>query len=108
MMGLRSVAAGGILYGWSRLRGGDRPGGRAGVCAAVAGAFLCLCGRGLLGWAVQRVSSGIAALIVATGTMWMIVVEWAWPGGKRPSIGALAGAALGLAGVGLLVGAGGT
>jgi drug/metabolite transporter (DMT)-like permease len=72
----------------------------------VAGAFLFLGGHGLLAWAEQRVPSGIAALIVATGTVWMIVVEWAWPGGKRPKAGALAGAVLGIAGVGLLMGGG--
>lgn len=106
MMGIRSVVAGGILYGWARLRGVGRPAGGAWVSAAIAGAFLFLGGHGLLGWAEQRVPSGIAALIVATGTVWMIVVEWAWPGGRRPATGALVGAALGIAGVGLLVAGG--
>lgn len=107
MMGIRSVVAGAILYVWARLRGVARPARAAWLSAAVAGAFLFLGGHGLLGWAEQRVPSGVAALIVATGTVWMIVVEWAWPGGSRPRTGALAGAALGIAGVGLLVGGGG-
>jgi drug/metabolite transporter (DMT)-like permease len=106
MMGIRSVVAGGILYGWARLRGVGRPAGAAWASAAIAGAFLFLGGHGLLAWAELRVPSGVAALIVATGTVWMIVVEWAWPGGRRPATGALAGAVLGIAGVGLLMGGG--
>jgi drug/metabolite transporter (DMT)-like permease len=107
MMGLRSVAAGGLLYGWARLRGAAAPAGRAWRAAAIAGAFLFLGSHGLLAWAEQRVPTGLAALIVTTGTFWMILVEWAWPGGRRPAMGAVAGALLGMSGVALLVGGGG-
>jgi drug/metabolite transporter (DMT)-like permease len=107
MMGLRSVVAGGLLYGWARMRGAAAPEGRAWRAAAIAGAFLFLGSHGLLAWAEQRVPTGLAALIVTTGTFWMILVEWAWPGGRRPVAGAVAGAILGMSGVALLVGGGG-
>ncbi len=32
---------------------------------------------------------------MTTGTFWIIAVEWAWPGGRRPAGGAVAGALLG-------------
>jgi drug/metabolite transporter (DMT)-like permease len=107
MMGLRSVAAGGLLYGWARVRGSAAPEWRSWRAAAIAGAFLFLGSHGLLAWAEQRVPTGLAALIVTTGTFWMILVEWAWPGGRRPAMGAVAGALLGMSGVALLVGGGG-
>ena len=103
MMGLRSLAAGAILYAWARARGVARPARPAWRSAAIAGALLFLVGHGLLAWAEQRVATGAAALIVASGTVWMILVEWAWPGGRRPAGTALAGAALGMIGVALLV-----
>jgi drug/metabolite transporter (DMT)-like permease len=108
MMGIRSVAAGAILYGWARARGAGPAERKAWRSAAIAGAFLFLGSHGLLAWAEQRVPTGLAALIVATGTFWMIVVEWVWPGGRRPSAGAIAGSLLGMGGVALLVGGGGS
>jgi drug/metabolite transporter (DMT)-like permease len=107
MMGVRSLLAGGVLYVWARLAGAAAPGRGAWRPAIVAGAFLFLGSHGLLAWAEQRVPSGLAALVVATGTFWMIGVEWLRPGGRRPSASAVAGAVLGLSGVGILVGSAG-
>jgi drug/metabolite transporter (DMT)-like permease len=107
MMGVRSLVAGGVLYGWARLSGAAAPARAAWGPAVVAGAFLFLGGHGLLAWAEQRVPTGLAALVVATGTFWMIAVEWLRPGGVRPTATAVAGAGLGLSGVGMLVGSDG-
>jgi drug/metabolite transporter (DMT)-like permease len=98
-----------VLFAWLAWRGTLQGASRSQwLTAGVAGAFLFLGCHGLLAWAEQRVPSGLAALIVATGTVWMIVVEWAWPGGRRPAAGALLGAGLGIAGVGLLMAGGGS
>jgi drug/metabolite transporter (DMT)-like permease len=35
-------------------------------------------------WAQQSVPSGIAALVVAAVPLWMLLVEWLRPGGRRP------------------------
>ncbi|MGH7505430.1 MAG: EamA family transporter, partial [Longimicrobiales bacterium] len=107
MMGVRSLLAGGILYLWARLDGVAAPARTSWRPAAVAGAFLFLGGHGLLAWAEQRVPSGLAALVIATGTLWMIGVEWVRRGGHRPSRAVLAGAGVGLGGVAILVGSGG-
>jgi drug/metabolite transporter (DMT)-like permease len=106
MMGVRSLLAGAVLYGWTRVAGAARPTRASWRAATIAGAFLFLGSHGLLAWAEQRVASGLAALVVATGTFWMLGAEWVRPGGRRPAGSAVAGAALGLSGVFLLLGSG--
>jgi drug/metabolite transporter (DMT)-like permease len=107
MMGVRSLLAGSVLYAWARISGVARPTRASWRAAVIAGALLFLGSHGLLAWAEERVASGLAALVVATGTFWMLGVEWVRPGGRRPAAGAVAGALLGLSGVVLLLGSGG-
>ena len=45
--------------------------------------MLCL-GNGAVGWAEQRVPSGLAALLVAVVPLWMVLIDWARPDGERP------------------------
>ena len=66
MAGVRSVAAGGILWSWARMRGDVKPTAPQWRAAAVAGALFFLVGHGGLFWAEQRVASGPASLLVAT------------------------------------------
>jgi drug/metabolite transporter (DMT)-like permease len=56
-------------------------------------------------WAQQYVPSGVAALLVATEPMIFVLLD-SWRRGRRPDARVLFGLALGLAGVGLLVGPG--
>jgi len=104
MAGVRFLAAGGALYAWVRLRGGQRPSPADWRTSAVAGLLLLFGGNGALVWAEQRVASGIAALLVATLPVWMVLLDWLRPGGTRPRAGVFAGLALGLVGLALLVG----
>ena len=55
-------------------------------------------------WAEQTVPSGIAALLVATVTLWMVIVDWLRPGGHKPSARILFGIVMGFAGMVILVG----
>jgi drug/metabolite transporter (DMT)-like permease len=50
-------------------------------------------------WAEQYVPSGLTALLIGIGPLFIVLAEWAWPGGSRPN--AITGAALllGFAGV---------
>jgi hypothetical protein len=64
--GVRSVAAGGILWSWARMRGDVKPTAPQWRAAAVAGALFFLIGHGGLFWAEQRIASGPASLLVAT------------------------------------------
>src|SRR5262249_53577815 len=68
------------------------------------GLLLLLCGNGVVSWAETRVPSGIVALLVATVSLWMVILDWLRPGGVRPAPRVLVGFFLGFAGIFLLVG----
>jgi drug/metabolite transporter (DMT)-like permease len=104
MSGSRFMAAGAVLYLWARLRGAPRPEPAHWKSTAVIGGLLILGGNGGVVWAEQRVASGLAALLVATVPMWMVLLDWARRGGTHPGARVLAGLALGFGGVVVLVG----
>jgi len=107
MAGARFSLAGLILYLTSRARGAPRPTAAQWRNGAIVGTLLLLGGNGLVTWAEQRVPSGLTALLVATSSLWMVLLAWA-AGGRAPTRRAWAGIACGLAGVALLVGPGAT
>jgi drug/metabolite transporter (DMT)-like permease len=84
---------------WSRLRGGSRPELPAWKAAALVGAFFFLGAHGALAWGETRVPSGIAALVMATIPVWLVIVDWLGAKGKRPGLGIWLGLAFGLAGL---------
>lgn len=98
-MGVRSVIAGGILYGWARLRGEGAADRSEWKAAALVGAFLFLGAHGALAWGETRVPSGIAALVMATIPVWMVLVDWLGAKGPRPAAGVWVGLASGVAGL---------
>jgi drug/metabolite transporter (DMT)-like permease len=103
--GVGFVIAGALLYAWCRFRGeAPRPTARGWWWATLVGALMLGGGNGGVVWAETRVASGVAALIVATVALWVVIVEWVKPGGRRPAPLVAAGVLLGLAGVGVLVG----
>src|SRR5712671_5328478 len=104
MAGARFVIAGAILLLWARLRGSRRPTKTDWITGLVSGALLLLGGNGAVVWAEQKVPSGVAALLVAVVPLWMVLLDWLRPGGRRPATAVFVGLALGLAGLALLVG----
>lgn len=104
MAGARFLTAGLALYLWARLRGVAPPTRRQLRDGGIVGAFLLLGGNGAVVWAEQWVPSGLAALLVATVPLWMVLLDWVWAGAERPPAGVWFGLAWGLAGVGLLTG----
>lgn len=104
MAGARFVIAGALLYGWQRWRGAPAPLRIHWRSALIIGALLLVGGNGGLTWAEQEVPSGLAALIIATVPVWMVVFGALRPGTPRPNRRTLAGVLLGLAGIALLVG----
>lgn len=70
--------------------------------AFIIGGLLLLCGNGGVTWAEKYVSSGFAALFVATEPLWVVVLIWALTH-KRPNAKVLFGVFIGLIGVALLV-----
>lgn len=105
MAGVRSLIAGGLMYAVV-FRSQARPTWKQWKAAAVVGGFLLLGGNGLVTWAEKTVPSGVAALLVTTVPIWMVLLHWGWPGGARPTLAEGVGVLLGFAGVVLLLGAG--
>ena len=75
MAGTRFLVAGSILYIFRCLRGDPAPTLRQWGSAAIVGLLMLLGGNGLVSWAEQRVDSGIAALLVGTVPLWMVVID---------------------------------
>jgi drug/metabolite transporter (DMT)-like permease len=104
LAGLRHFTVGLTLYPILRWRSGVRPTMAQWKTAAISGVLLLCVGNGGVCWAEQTVPSGVAALLVATVTLWMVIVDWLRPGGHRPSRRILFGIVLGFAGMVVLVG----
>lgn len=104
MAGARFSLAGAIIFTWARFHG-DTGGWSWSHWrrALVIGALLLLCGNGGVTWAEKYIPSGLAALLVASEPVWVVVLNWAITR-KRPSAKVLLGVLIGLAGVALLVG----
>jgi drug/metabolite transporter (DMT)-like permease len=106
MAGARFSLAGAGMLAWAKLHGDaggwSWPQWRR---AFLIGALLLLCGNGGVTWAEKYIASGLAALLVATEPVWVVVLNWAVTR-KRPDVKVLLGVLVGLAGVGLLVGGG--
>lgn len=104
MIGGRFFLAGLILYPFLRLRGIPAPTRRNWTAAAVLGFMMLGVGTGTVAWAEQYIHSGLAALIVATVPMWMVLIDWVRPGGRGPGGKVLLGLAIGFVGVALIIG----
>ena len=99
MASFRFLVAGGALLAWLRLRGQPWPTLEQWRVNAIIGIFLLLGGNGGVTWAEQFVPSGITALIIGVGPLFVVLTEWAWPGGKRPTAATFLALGLGFAGV---------
>lgn len=101
----RFLTAGIILYAIAAARGGTTFTSRQLLNASVVGALLPFAGNGALIWAQQRIPSGIAALIVATVPLWIVVIQTLVEH-VRPSRQIWTGVALGIVGLAILVSVG--
>jgi len=106
MAASRFLIAGTLLFAWARWRGAPAPKAVHWRSATIVGVLMLLGGNGGVVWAEQRVPSGLAALLVATVPLWMVMLDGAGRGWRRPPTQVLLGVAAGLAGVAMLVGPG--
>jgi drug/metabolite transporter (DMT)-like permease len=106
MAGVRFTIAGLILYAWRRLARDRGPAKIEWRSAAIIGFFLLVGGNGSVVWAEQRVPSGIAALIVGSAPLWMVLLDAMRPGGHRPAGRTVAGVLIGFIGIVILIGPG--
>lgn len=104
MCSLRWLLAGAALYLFARRRGAARPTLLEWRTSILLGALLIVFSNGGVTWAETRVSSGVAALFIASVSFWVVLLDWLRPGGKRPLLNVALGVAAGFSGVALLVG----
>ena len=104
MAAVRFIISGGFLYALRRFKGDPRPEAVEWRSAAIIGIFLLVGGNGGVAWAEQFVISSLAALLVATVPLWMVLIDTFRPAGKRPGLMAIGGILIGFVGVVLLIG----
>ncbi|HEY2774591.1 MAG TPA: drug/metabolite exporter YedA [Candidatus Binatia bacterium] len=100
LAGLRGLVAGSLLAAFGRWRGHSPVSWRALGNAALVGVLMVAGGNGLVTWAEQSVSSGLAAAVASTGSIWLVLMLAAL--GEKPTGTEQAGIAIGFAGVLLL------
>ena len=103
MSGVRYFLAGAILLAAAKAMGAPRIAARDLVPAFTCGGLMLLCGNGGVVWAEQRISSGLAALLIATEPLFIVLLQALPPERHTPRGRALSGVALGLLGVALLL-----
>ena len=101
--GVRFLLAGAAFAGWARWRGAARPTRHDWRSTAVIGCLMAAGGTGVVGWALQTLPSGLGALLVGMVPLWIALIDWLRPGGRRPPGRVLLGLVLGFGGVALLV-----
>jgi drug/metabolite transporter (DMT)-like permease len=108
---IRYLIAGAIMLpiGWrsgtpaERIR--DRPGGKQWAAMLLLGAMLPALGNGVVSWAEIRLPSGIAALLVGTVPIWMVLADGVFAR-RMPGLARWLALGCGLLGVAVLSGAG--
>ena len=103
MAGVRFVAAGLVFAVWGLRRGAARPTARDWAMTGLVGVLMAAGGNGGVSWALQRVPSGLGALLVSMVPFWVALGDWWRPGGERPSGRVVLGLVLGFSGIALLV-----
>ena len=102
--GTRFMVAGAMLYGYARVRGAARPQLANWRTALIIGGLLLLGGNGAVVLAERTVPSGLTALLIATEPLMVVLLDWARPGGLRPTGRVAMGLLLGIVGMFILIG----
>lgn len=101
--GMRFLVAGAILYAIARPRS-EAPSFRNWSDSFVTGALIILLGNGSIVWAQQHISSGLAALLIATEALWIVILNWLIFRQGRPTLIETFGTILGFLGIAMLIG----
>lgn len=102
MSGGRYVIAGSLLYAVMRWMGAAAPNWKQWLNSFFTGGLLVTAGNGCVCWAQQTVPTGIAALLVASVPLWILLADWWRPNGIRPSRLTVLGLMAGFAGVSMI------
>ena len=98
-VGIRFTVAGFILSAWFYLRTNKKPGREDLKGAVILGVLMIFIGYSTLAWAQQFIPSGLAASIVASISIWMVVLDWKMFGNKKPDKITIIGLTMGIIGV---------
>ena len=101
-VGIRFILAGFLLCAWFYWRTKKIPQRVDLKAALVLGVLMIFNGYGCLAWAQQFIPSGLAASIVASISIWMVILDWKIFGNKKPDKITIIGLCLGIIGVALL------
>jgi drug/metabolite transporter (DMT)-like permease len=101
--GTRFFVAGLALFGIGRIRNREPLNWRNwGAATLMGGLFFLIC-HGGVSWAAQHVPSGIAALLMASISMWTALLEWMRGSASRPSRLVIVSLLAGFGGIAALV-----
>ena len=102
--GVRFLGAGLVMGAAARVldRNHGRPGRRQVLDYALIGILLLAVGNGLVMWAERTIPSGMAALIVATVSVWFVLLDGLRPGGQPWTTRVWIGTLIGMAGAAIL------
>jgi drug/metabolite transporter (DMT)-like permease len=104
MAGSRFLFAGSILFLWARLsKDYEKPTLAQWKTSFIVGTLLLLGGNGGVVLAQHYIPSSLAALLVATEPLWIVILSWLWLNGGRPNWKVVLGLLLGFAGVWMLI-----
>lgn len=85
LMAARCLVGGVILYGAARLGGASSPPRTICIVAVICGVLFFVGCHGVLAYAQQRVHSGLAAVMLATIPLWIVLLQVMFPGSERPT-----------------------
>ena len=100
MAAIRFSVAGATLYLFLRWRGSSAPTAREWLSATIVGTLLLAMGNAVVAYVEQSVSSGVAALAMATVPLWMAFFSGFW--GHWPHAKEWSGIVVGILGVAVL------
>ncbi len=103
LAGMRFVLAGVVLYAWMRMKGAASPTNREWRSAALLAILIFVFDYGLLFWAERRLPSGIAAVMMATIPVFMVLAEIFVLGTQRLTTRLAFALLVGIGGVAVLV-----
>jgi drug/metabolite transporter (DMT)-like permease len=102
--GIRFLVSGAILLTWRWLAKDPMPTRYQWRSAIIVGLLLLVGGNGLLSWSEQYIPSGIAALLIGSVPLWLVLIEAIRPGGTRPTWQSILGLIIGFVGIVILIG----
>ena len=104
MAGTRFLISGILVYAYLRVRGRDKPTYKEWQIESGIGLLLLAIANGSVVMAEHTVPSGLTSLIVATVSIWMVLLNWLWNKTERPNVGIALGIVIGFIGLIVLVG----